>query len=83
MITTLTGTSFIGYSRSTGTQPCGQAVNPATGEALAPVYLSATPDEVEKAMLLRFRFTRIYREKPVRLSCVKSPRKSKPWWRIS
>ncbi|MFN9513064.1 MAG: aldehyde dehydrogenase (NADP(+)) [Akkermansiaceae bacterium] len=52
MITTLTGTSFIGYSRSTGTQPCGQAVNPATGEALAPVYLSATPEEVEKAMAL-------------------------------
>ncbi|MFN5870277.1 MAG: aldehyde dehydrogenase family protein, partial [Akkermansiaceae bacterium] len=52
MITTLTGNSFIGYSRSTGTQPCGQAVNPATGEALAPVYLSATPEEVEKAMAL-------------------------------
>ena len=52
MITTLTGTSFIGYSRSTGTQPCGQAVNPATGEALAPVYLSATPEEVDQAMAL-------------------------------
>jgi NADP-dependent aldehyde dehydrogenase len=52
MITTLTGTSFIGYSRSTGTQPCGQAVNPATGEALAPVYLSATSEEVEQAMAL-------------------------------
>ena len=52
MITTLTGNSFIGYSRSTGTQPCGQAVNPATGEALAPVYLSATPEEVEQAMAL-------------------------------
>ncbi len=52
MITTLTGNSFIGYSRSTGTQPCGQAVNPTTGEALAPVYLSATPDEVEQALAL-------------------------------
>jgi NADP-dependent aldehyde dehydrogenase len=52
MTTQLTGTSFIGFSRSSGTQPCGQAVNPATGEALAPVYLSATAEEVEKAMTL-------------------------------
>lgn len=52
MITTLTGSSFIGFSRSTGTQPCGHAVNPATGEALAPIYLSATSEEVEQAMAL-------------------------------
>lgn len=52
MITKLSGTSFIGYSRSSGTRPCGQAVNPATGEALAPAYLSATPEEVEQAMAL-------------------------------
>lgn len=52
MITTLTGSSFIGFSRSTGTQPCGQAVNPATGEALAPQYFAATSEEVEQALAL-------------------------------
>jgi NADP-dependent aldehyde dehydrogenase len=48
----LLGTSFIGYSRSTGTAPCAQAVNPATGETLAPQYVGATPEEVEKALTL-------------------------------
>lgn len=48
----LLGTSFIGYSRSTGTQPCAQAANPATGETLAPQYLGATPEEVDKALAL-------------------------------
>ncbi len=48
----LSGTSFIGFSRSTGTQVCGQAVNPATGEKLSPQYLAATDAEVEKAMSL-------------------------------
>jgi 2,5-dioxopentanoate dehydrogenase len=46
----LLGTSFIGYSRSSGTQPCAQAVNPATGETLTPLYVGATPEEVEKAL---------------------------------
>lgn len=32
----LLGTSFIGFSRSTSTQLCAQAANPATGEKLAP-----------------------------------------------
>ena len=52
MITPLLGSSFIGFSRSTGTEPCGTAVQPGTGTPLAPVYLSATPEEVEKAMAL-------------------------------
>ena len=52
MITQLTGSSFIGFSRSAGSQSCGQAVNPANSEALAPVYFSATPEEVEQAMAL-------------------------------
>lgn len=52
MTTPLLGTSFIGFSRSTGTEPCGQGVNPATGENLEPVYRSATPEEVERAMSL-------------------------------
>jgi NADP-dependent aldehyde dehydrogenase len=48
----LLGTSFIGFSRSLGTQPCAQALNPSTGETLAPTYLGATPEEVEKALAL-------------------------------
>ncbi|QTN31133.1 aldehyde dehydrogenase (NADP(+)) [Akkermansiaceae bacterium] len=52
MTTQLSGTSFIGFSRSNGTHACGQAVNPAMGEKLAPQYLAATDQEVEKAMSL-------------------------------
>ncbi|MEI6178861.1 MAG: aldehyde dehydrogenase family protein, partial [Verrucomicrobiota bacterium] len=52
MITPLLGTSFIGYSRSTGTVVCGRAVTPGTGATLEPGYLSATPEEVERAMSL-------------------------------
>ena len=52
MPTELTGTSFIGFSRSAGTAPCGQAVNPASGEKLSPQYMTATSKEVEKAMSL-------------------------------
>ena len=52
MTTPLLGTSFIGYSRATGTEPCGNAVQPGTGTLLEPTYLSATPAEVERAMAL-------------------------------
>jgi NADP-dependent aldehyde dehydrogenase len=52
MTTPLLGTSFIGHSRSTGTQVCGQGVNPGTGDKLAPAYLGATPEEVERAVAL-------------------------------
>lgn len=52
MITPLLGTSFIGYSRSTGTEPCGNAVQPGTGTLLEPMYQSATSEEVERAMSL-------------------------------
>ncbi|GAA5129718.1 aldehyde dehydrogenase (NADP(+)) [Luteolibacter yonseiensis] len=52
MTTSLLGTSFIGYSRSTGNEPHCNAVQLGTGAKLEPVYLSATPDEVEKAMAL-------------------------------
>ena len=52
MSTPLLGTSFIGLSRSTGTQVCGQATNPATGGKLAPEYHAATPEEVERAVAL-------------------------------
>jgi len=52
MITPLLGTSFIGHSRSIGTEPCGNAVQPGTGIRLEPLYQSATPEEVERAMAL-------------------------------
>ncbi len=48
----LLGTSFIGYSRSTGTSVCGNGIQPGTGAVLEPAYLTATPEEVEKAMAL-------------------------------
>jgi 2,5-dioxopentanoate dehydrogenase len=48
----LLGTSFIGYSRSTGSQPCAQALNPGNGETLSPPYFAATPEEVEKSLSL-------------------------------
>src|SRR5689334_6440105 len=52
MTTQLLGTSFIGFSRSTGTEPHARAVEPGTGAQLEPLYLSATDEEVEKAMEL-------------------------------
>lgn len=52
MVTTLLGTSFIGYSRSTGTVPCGNGVVPGSGVVLDPAYVAATPEEVEHAMAL-------------------------------
>jgi NADP-dependent aldehyde dehydrogenase len=52
MTTLLLGTSFIGYSRSTGSENCGSAVQPGTGKLLDPTYRSATPAEVERALAL-------------------------------
>ena len=52
MSTSLLGTSFIGYSRSNGSESCGSAVQPGTGTALAPEYRSATPAEIERALAL-------------------------------
>ena len=60
----LLGTSFIGFSRSTGTQPCAQAVNPATGETLAPQYTGATPEEVEKTLALAASAFPVYASMP-------------------
>lgn len=50
MKTQLLGTSFIGSSRSTSTEVCGQGVNPASGEKLAPEYMGASLAEVERAL---------------------------------
>jgi NADP-dependent aldehyde dehydrogenase len=48
----LLGTSFIGYSRSSGTEVCGHGIQPGTGTVLEPAYLSATPEEMKNAMAL-------------------------------
>jgi 2,5-dioxopentanoate dehydrogenase len=52
MITPLLGTSFIGYSRSSGTEISGHAVQPGSGDKLDPPYLTTTPEEVERALNL-------------------------------
>jgi NADP-dependent aldehyde dehydrogenase len=48
----LQGTSYIGYTRSSGTVIAGRSVVAATGETLAPDYVAATPAEVETALQL-------------------------------
>lgn len=49
---TLLGTSFIGYSRSTGTEPFLRASQAGSGTALEPLFVSATADEVDQALAL-------------------------------
>lgn len=49
---TLLGTSFIGYSRSTGTAPFLRASQAGSGAALEPLFVSATADEVDQALSL-------------------------------
>ncbi len=48
----LTGLSFIGFSRGAPGEPAGQAITAATGEPLAPVYQTASPEETERALEL-------------------------------
>ncbi len=48
----LTGTSIIGSNRGGKTGTTFHGVNPATGEALAPQYFSATPAEIDHAARL-------------------------------
>lgn len=52
MKSTLSGTSVIGYARGAGDLPAGQAVHAASGAKLEPVYLAATPGEVDQAIAL-------------------------------
>ena len=71
MITPLLGTSFIGYSRSTGTEACGNAVQPGTG-TIAGARLSvrhARGSGARHGSRLRriSASTRIYQEKPARI----------------
>lgn len=59
----LQGTSFIGAQRGTGSKVTTQAVNPATGEALEPQYVSATEAEVARALELAAEAFPIYSRK--------------------
>lgn len=59
----LTGQSFIGFSRGAGSESCGSAINPATGEALEPQTISATDAEVQQALELAASAYQVYREK--------------------
>lgn len=52
MTTQLLGTSFIGYSRSNGTDLHCNGIRPGSGEELEPPYFAATAEEVETAMSL-------------------------------
>jgi 2,5-dioxopentanoate dehydrogenase len=60
MTTPLLGTSFIGFSRSTGTDISGHGVQPGTGTLLEPAYRGATPSEVELAVSLASKAFPIY-----------------------
>lgn len=59
----LSGLSFIGNSRGSGTETCGSAINPATGGSLAPSTISATDQEVARALTLAESAFAIYRSK--------------------
>ena len=48
----LQGQSIIGYARSSNTGNALNAFNPATGEALAPIFYSASKDEAQHAIRL-------------------------------
>lgn len=56
----LQGTSFIGNTRGQGTEPCGQAINPATNEKLEPAYQTTTPGEISRALELAAKAFPIY-----------------------
>lgn len=50
MTSQLLGTSIIGYSRGSGTDVCGHGIHQASGAQLEPAYLSATTDEMNRAV---------------------------------
>lgn len=60
MTTQLLGKSFIGLSRSEGTEVTGQGVQPSTGAKLEPAYCSATAAEVDKALALASAASPVY-----------------------
>jgi NADP-dependent aldehyde dehydrogenase len=59
----LIGKSFIGNSRGAGTQICGSAINPATGDKLTPDTTITTDEEVRHALELAEAAFDVYRKK--------------------
>ncbi len=53
---TLQGTSIIGASRGQGNQATSKSINPSTNETLEPTYISATSEDLEKAVSGRIHF---------------------------
>jgi len=64
MATPLLGTSFIGFSRSSGEEPWLHAVQPGTGDKLEPAFLTATSSEVDHALALAARAFPVYSALP-------------------
>jgi len=60
----LSGTSIIGYNRSQNKEPFTEAVNPATGEKLAPQFYSASSEEVDQALDLAGKAFPVYSSMP-------------------
>jgi 2,5-dioxopentanoate dehydrogenase len=52
MTSPLLGTSIIGYSRGSGMDVCGHGIHQASGAQLEPAYLSATTEEMNRAVEL-------------------------------
>ncbi len=57
----LTGKSFIGFRRGAERESAFQAINPATGYPIAPLYHSASSEEVDEAAHLADRAFMVYR----------------------
>ncbi len=52
MTSSLLGTSIIGYSRGSGSDVCGRGIHQAAGAPLEPDYVSATTEEMNRAVEL-------------------------------
>ncbi len=64
-MTTLSGKSIIGYSRSESHEPFTQAINPASGETLEPQYFTASAEDVSRAVALAATAFPLYAALPV------------------
>jgi alpha-ketoglutaric semialdehyde dehydrogenase len=63
-MTNLSGTSLIGFTRSENQDPFTKGVNPATGETLEPQYVSASAEEVSRAVELAGKAFPVYSAMP-------------------
>ncbi|MFT0532635.1 aldehyde dehydrogenase (NADP(+)) [Castellaniella hirudinis] len=58
----ITGTQLIGQHNQAGTGPAFQAVNPATGQAIAPAWHGADASQIDQAVALATQAFGVYRE---------------------